>query len=89
MQAPTPAATGPEAPKPVPTLTKCPDNAGAYVDSHVSASFVVKCMGKPQSENHNPDGRYVYMYNLKGGAMIGFLFDHDGVLIRPVAYRHD
>lgn len=85
------AAPPPEAQAPVRThLDKCPKNVADFIDSDASATFVKKCLGRPASENRNPDGRLVYMYSFQGGKlMLAFLFASDGSMIRVRAYKQD
>ncbi|MDP1632136.1 MAG: hypothetical protein Q8L66_12030 [Caulobacter sp.] len=75
-------------PAPIKHLAKCPDNVGDYIDSDATAPFVKKCLGAPTTENHNPDGRFVYLYSLQGGKLtLTFLFASDGSMIRLRAYK--
>jgi hypothetical protein len=64
----------------------CPDNAGGYVDGVATSDFVKSCLGNPSHIDKNPDGRYVYLYNLRSGTVITFLFDSSGKLIRTRGY---
>lgn len=46
-------------------------------------------MGQPEHEDHNPDGRYVYIYRPDVHTIMSFLFDAKGKLIRTRGYRQD
>jgi hypothetical protein len=76
-----------EAPAGVPEQTKCPEQLDKFESGGASADFVVKCIGKPVSEDHNPDGRFVYLYKLKDGITITYLFDSKGLLLRHRVYQ--
>lgn len=65
----------------------CPDNAGGYVVGEATAKFVKSCLGRPTREDRNgPDGMFNYMYQLKDGPMVFFVFDKSGVLVRVRGY---
>ncbi|TDR81912.1 hypothetical protein [Paludibacterium purpuratum] len=65
----------------------CPDTISGFVDGKVKAEEVQRCMGKPINENHNPDGRFIYMYGLNENQVVAFLFDKDGILIRKRGFQ--
>jgi hypothetical protein len=60
-----------------------------FVNGTTTAKEVKKQLGRPMNENHNPDGRFVYMYQTRDGAMVAFLFDDKGVLIRVRGYARN
>lgn len=76
-----------EPPPRVPEQTQCPERLDQFVDGGASALFIVKCIGKPANEDHNPDGRFVYLYKLKGGITITYLFDPNGLLLGTRVYQ--
>jgi hypothetical protein len=83
----SPDATAVAAPAPRHHLANCPTSPADFMDSDATAALVTRCLGKPFHENHNQDGRYVYMYSFKGGTVYAaFLFDPSGVLIRVRYY---
>jgi hypothetical protein len=59
--------------------------ANTFVEGKSTAEDVKAALGKPDHENHNPDGRFVYLYSSPNG-MITYLFDSKGVLIRIRGY---
>lgn len=63
----------------------CPSTLGGYKAGQATSEQVKQCLGKPTHEDRNPDGRYVYMYNIQGN-MIAFLFDSADKLIRIRGY---
>jgi len=63
----------------------CPTTLGGYKEGQATSVEVKQCLGKPAHENRNPDGRYIYMYNIQGNT-IAFLFDSTGKLIRIKGY---
>lgn len=63
----------------------CPSTLGGYKQGQATSEEVRQCLGKPVHEDRNPDGRYVYIYNIQGN-MIAFLFDSAGKLIRIRGY---
>jgi hypothetical protein len=68
----------------------CPDNAGGYVAGEDTAKFVKSCLGRPTRDDYNgPDGMFNYMYELKDGTMIFFVFEKSGVLVRVRGYTTD
>ena len=71
-------------------LDKCPHEIADYDGSDATADLVKRCLGKPTSEDHNRDGRFVYMYSARGGDLyLAFLFDPAGKLIRMNAYARN
>jgi hypothetical protein len=77
------AAAGCAAPRPA----DCPKFVTDYVVGEATSDFVRSCMGQPVSEDHNPDGRYVYLYDLAPHVKVAFLFDSSGKLIRRQGYQ--
>jgi hypothetical protein len=71
----------------VPTGFVCPDTVGGYKPGETNSAEVQHCMGDPVHEDHNPDGRYIYMYQLKDGTILAFLFDSSDKLIRVSGYE--
>ena len=63
----------------------CPSTLGGYKEGQATSEQVKQCLGKPVHEDRNPDGRYVYMYNIQGNT-VAFLFDSAGKLIRIRGY---
>ena len=64
----------------------CPTKLGEYVAGEATSDFVKHCMGEPGFENHNPDGRFVYIYDLDADTKAAFLFNLSGKLIRIRGY---
>ena len=57
-----------------------------FVEGKSTAEDVKTALGKPEHENHNPDGRFFYGYSSPNG-MVTYLFDSKGVLIRIRGYK--
>lgn len=72
----------------VPSQTTCPKTINGYKAGKANAAFVKKCLGKPDYEDHNPDGRFVYEYDVPKGDMTAFLFDPNSMLVRVRVYGH-
>jgi hypothetical protein len=76
-----------QAPPPASAAATPPDESfPPFVNGTSTAKEVRDKLGKPASENHNPDGRFVYLYQAKNGAILTFLFDAQGVLTRVRGY---
>lgn len=67
----------------------CPTTVAGYAAGETTSDFIKSCMGQPEHENHNPDGRYVYIYRPDVHTIMSFLFDAKGKLIRTRGYRQD
>ena len=67
---------------------KCPSDLTGYVAGQTEA-YVKSCMGNPSYEDHNPDGGFVYLYNINKNFTFTFLFDKSGVVIRTAGYKKD
>lgn len=70
------------------TAAPCPKTVDGYTAGQTNASAVTRCLGNPAHEDHNPDGHFVYIYNLPEGQMTAFLFDSGGMLVRTRSYAH-
>lgn len=57
------------------------------VQGMATADQVKAKLGKPSYEDHNPDGRFIYMYDQPGSRVTAYLFDSGGHLIRIRAYQ--
>lgn len=68
--------------------TPCPKTVAGYTAGQIDASAVKRCLGVPAHEDHNPDGQFVYLYNLPEGQMTAFLFDSGSMLVRTRSYGH-
>lgn len=68
--------------------TPCPKTVEGYTAGQTYASAVKRCLGVPAHEDHNPDGHFVYIYNLPEGQMTAFLFDSGSLLVRTRSYGH-
>jgi hypothetical protein len=66
----------------------CPKTVDGYAAGQTYASAVKRCLGDPAHEDHNPDGHFVYIYNLPEGQMTAFLFDSTSMLVRTRSYGH-
>lgn len=71
------------------STTDCPSNLSGYKEGVSTTQQVKACMGAPSDEDHNPDGRFVYGYQLKDKTLVKFLFNSNGTLIRVRAYSVD
>jgi hypothetical protein len=60
-----------------------------FVNGVSTEKDVRKKMGRPTLEDHNPDGRFILMYQGREGAVLAFLFDKAGVLIRVRGYQRN
>lgn len=67
----------------------CPKIVGGYKAGETTSQLVQSCLGSPFHENHNPDGRYVYLYKIDTTTTIAFLFDSSGKLIRTQGYKQN
>jgi hypothetical protein len=83
------AATTPVTATPAPVTAPADATASAtsFVEGKSTAAEIKAALGKPKHENHNPDGRFVYLYSTKDGAIIAYLFDKEGVLTRIRGYK--
>ena len=70
----------------VPAGFVCPKTFGDYKPGVINSAEVKQCMGDPVHEDHNPDGRYIYMYESTDGTIVAFLFDSSDKLIRVNGY---
>ena len=66
----------------------CPSNIAKFPVGETTSDHVVSCMGKPQHEDYNPDGRFVYLYETKGNTILTYLFSKDKKLIKIVGYEN-
>jgi hypothetical protein len=69
------------------TSSTCPKTVDDYKAGEATSELVLRCMGKPSHEDHNPDGRYVYLYDINESTKLTFLFDKSGSLIRTRGYN--
>ena len=67
----------------------CPTTVAGYVAGEATSNLVKSCMGQPEHEDHNPDGRYVYLYRPDIHTIMSFLFDSKGKLIRTRGYHQN
>jgi len=67
----------------------CPNTVGGFVAGEATSEFVRGCLGKPKHEDRNPDGRYVYLYDIDKGTTVAFLFDSAGRLVRTRGYQQN
>lgn len=65
---------------------RCSSLIDGYVKGSSTAQFVQSCLGEPNHKDHNPDGRFVYLYRFDD-LVTTFLFDDSGVLIRSNSFR--
>jgi outer membrane protein assembly factor BamE (lipoprotein component of BamABCDE complex) len=66
----------------------CPSNIAKFPVGETTSDHVVSCMGKPQHEDYNPDGRFVYLYETEGNTILTYLFGKDKKLIKIVGYEN-
>lgn len=71
------------------TPESCPKTIADYKAGETTSQLVKSCLGLPLHENHNPDGRYVYLYRNDTATIIAFLFDTSGKLIRTQDYKQN
>ena len=69
------------------TKVACPARLDGFVNGAATAAVIVGCIGKPASADHNPDGRFVYLYKLRDGITVAYLFDAGGVLASTNVYQ--
>ena len=81
------AAGDPPVKPEAPTKPACPERLDGFVNGDATAKAIVTCIGKPASEDHNPDGRFVYLYKLKDNITITYLFDTNETLVRTNVYK--
>jgi hypothetical protein len=62
------------------------DPFGFFTVNTSKAGDVRQKLGKPEMENHNPDGRFVYIYKSPAGVYVTYLFDPSGTLIHIRGY---
>ena len=67
----------------------CPERLDGFTNGEATAEQIKGCLGQPHHEDHNPDGRFVYLYNLKNKITITYLFESSGVLTRTNVYKKD
>ncbi|WP_020580864.1 hypothetical protein [Endozoicomonas elysicola] len=67
--------------------TQCPDNVAKFPVGETTSEDVVSCMGKPQHEDYNPDGRFVYIYDTPQEIILSYLFGENKKLIKIAAYE--
>ncbi|KTC51471.1 hypothetical protein AO262_17685 [Pseudomonas fluorescens ABAC62] len=67
----------------------CPKTVGDYKVGESTSQEIQSCLGTPYYENHNPDGRYVYLYKLDTAITIAFVFDASGKLINTRGYKQN
>lgn len=65
----------------------CPSNKAKFPIGETTSYHVISCMGKPQHEDYNPDGRFVYLYESKQNVILTYLFGEDKKLIKIVGYE--
>lgn len=65
----------------------CPKKIGGYKVGETTSQLVQTCLGSPFHEDHNPDGRYVYIYEIDTNIFVSFLFEASGQLIRTHGYK--
>lgn len=65
----------------------CPKKIGDYKAGEATSQQIRSCLGSPLNENHNPDGRFLYLYEVKSNITVGFLFDSSGKLISTQGYK--
>lgn len=70
-----------------PCVGKPATPAGAIMEGQTTADQIKSKLGKPSYEDHNPDGRFIYMYDQPNNQVVAYLFDAKGVLIRIRAYQ--
>lgn len=70
-----------------PTKFACPERLDGFENGKATAEQIKGCLGPPHYGDHNPDGRFVYLYNLKNGITVTYLFDAGGVLTRMSVYK--
>jgi len=66
--------------------TACPSILSEYKEGETTATEVKRCLGDPVHEDHNSDGRFVYVYSPDEKTMATFLFDSSEKLIRIRSY---
>lgn len=66
---------------------KCPENVAQFPIGETSSEDVVSCMGKPNHEDYNPDGRFVYFYDSNKNAVLAYLFGKDKKLRQVMGYE--
>lgn len=67
----------------------CPKTLGDYKAGEATSKLVQSCLGWPIHEDHNPDGRYAYVYEMDSATNVIFVFDTSGKLIRTKGYKHN
>ncbi|TKB45370.1 hypothetical protein [Thalassotalea mangrovi] len=69
------------------TSFNCPKNITKF-EVGVATSMQIKgCMGKPNHEDFNPDGRYVFLYETEEGIIVTYLFDSNDKLVKVTGYQ--
>lgn len=81
-KAPGPGSASPS----VASSSPGPTSSSPFTEGKSTADEIKVALGKPSHEDHNPDGRFVYIYDASSGGMTAYLFDSKGVLIRIRRY---
>jgi hypothetical protein len=63
------------------------NGGGTSIQGLATADQVKAKLGKPSFEDHNPDGRFIYMYDQLNNQVAAYLFDAKGALIRVRTYQ--
>lgn len=64
----------------------CPTTYNGFKEGEATSADVKACLGDPINEDHNKDGRYVYVYSPSDNRMFTYLFDPHGKLVAFRAY---
>jgi outer membrane protein assembly factor BamE (lipoprotein component of BamABCDE complex) len=67
---------------------KCPNNIAKFPIGETTSDDVLSCMGKPQHEDYNPDGRFVYLYETPQKIIFTYLFGTDKKLLKITGYEN-
>ena len=59
----------------------CPGTVAGLQADEVMAPEVEHCLGKPDKETHGQGGRFSYVYDLKDGITVSFLFSSAGRML--------
>jgi PBP1b-binding outer membrane lipoprotein LpoB len=65
----------------------CPDDITKFIPDEATSEFVKSCMGEPNNDNYNPDGRYIYFYYAPKGIVLAYLFGPNDKFIKLNAYE--
>jgi hypothetical protein len=71
------------------STVSCPERLNEFQVGAATAEDVKRCNGEPQTQNSNPDGRFAYMYELRNGIVIAYLFGPDRLLLRTNVYQYN